>query len=234
MSATYRQGGISSDLALRRSSTTAAGTSPLELDPDNRLLSRRRPQRLDSEILRDSILEVSGCLNPNMFGPGVKAPVPAELNAAYNTFDPYPKDAKDSPDTWRRSVYLFTKRSLRQPLLELFDGADPSVTCARRLPTTVAPQALAMLNDAWVRARAKDFAQRLVQEVGEDPAAQLRRAYALALGRPPRAEELSDGLKFLTAQARFRSRRGDKEGRQLALTDFCHALFGINEFLYAD
>ena len=234
MSATYQQGEASGGLAHRRPSAAATGTGGVEPDADNHLLSRRRPQRLEAEILRDSILVVSGCLNTNMFGPGVKAPVPAELNSAYNTFDPYPKDAKDSPETWRRSVYLFTKRSLRQPLLEVFDGADPSATCARRLPTTVAPQALALLNDTWVRARAKDFAQRLVQEAGEDRTAQVHRAYALALGRPPRADEVKAGLRFLSAQAASRTDRGEPDGGQLALTDFCHALFGLNEFLYAD
>ncbi len=234
MSATYQQGEASGGLAHRRPSAAATGTGGVEPDADNHLLSGRRPQRLEAEILRDSILVVSGCLNTNMFGPGVKAPVPAELNSAYNTFDPYPKDAKDSPETWRRSVYLFTKRSLRQPLLEVFDGADPSATCARRLPTTVAPQALALLNDTWVRARAKDFAQRLVREAGEDRTAQVHRAYALALGRPPRADEVKAGLRFLSAQAASRTDRGEPDGGQLALTDFCHALFGLNEFLYAD
>jgi len=164
----------------------------------------------------------------------VKAPIPAELNSAYNTRDPYPKDAKDGPETWRRSVYLFTKRSLRQPLFEAFDGADPSATCARRIPTTVAPQALALLNDAWVRARARDFAARLEREAGSSREAQVRRAYALALSRGPRADELKAALDFTSAQTAAREQRGEKAAASLALADFCHALFGLNEFIYVD
>src|SRR5581483_8199452 len=115
---------------------TAFDEKKAAIDPENRLLWRRRPVRLESEILRDSILAVSGCLGTNMFGPGIKPPIPPELLLAFNSSDPYPKDAKDSPDTWRRSVYLFHKRSSRFPMMEVFDGADPSASCARRIPTT--------------------------------------------------------------------------------------------------
>jgi mono/diheme cytochrome c family protein len=192
------------------------------------------PQRLESEILRDSILAVSGCLNTNMFGPGVKAPIPAELNSAYNTRDPYPTDVKDTPETWRRSVYLFTKRSLRQPLLEVFDGADPSASCARRIPTTVAPQALAMLNDGWIRARARDFARRLETESGNSTEEQVKRAFQVALSRDATTREVERAVKFISAQAKARAQRGEKNAAQLALTDFCHAVFGLNEFVYVD
>ncbi len=205
----------------------------LAIDPENRWLWHRRPQRIESEVLRDGLLAVSGTLNPAMGGPGIKAPVPAELHTAYNTRDPYPKDVRDTPDTRRRSVYLFTKRSLRQPLLELFDGADPSASCARRLATTVAPQALALLNDEFVRARAHDFARRLRSEAGDDPRTQVARAYRIALSRPPTEAETNAGAEFITAQTRSRGRRNE-DAPLHALADFCQVIFGLNEFVYVD
>ncbi|HAV61331.1 MAG TPA: hypothetical protein DCY13_03090, partial [Verrucomicrobiales bacterium] len=80
------------------------------IDPENRLLWRRRPVRLESEILRDSMLAVAGTLNPAMFGPSFKPPIPAEALQARNVKDPYPKDAKDTPETRRRTIYMFHKR----------------------------------------------------------------------------------------------------------------------------
>src|SRR6185295_3311022 len=81
---------------------TAFDARKAGIDPENRSFWRRRPMRLESEILRDSILAVSACLSTNMFGPGIKPPIPPELHLAFNSHDPYPKDAKDSPDPWRR------------------------------------------------------------------------------------------------------------------------------------
>ena len=86
-------------------------------DPDNRLLWRRRPQRLEAEILRDAVLSVSGTLNPKPFGPAFKPPIPPEAMLARNTKDPYPKDARDTDATRRRTVYMFHKRVVQHPLL---------------------------------------------------------------------------------------------------------------------
>src|SRR3954470_22845694 len=89
---------------------TAFDASKARLDPEDRLLWRRRPQRIESEILRDAMLAVSGTLNPEMFGPAFKAPITPEAIQARNMKDPYPKDVKDTPATHRRSVYMFHKR----------------------------------------------------------------------------------------------------------------------------
>lgn len=206
------------------------------IDPENRLLWHRRPQRMESEILRDSILSVSGELNAQMFGPAFKAPVVAEAIQARNTKDPYPKDLKDTPSTHRRSVYMFHKRVVQQPLMQAFDGPDAQASCGRRENTTVAPQALALMNDGFVRARAKDFARRVESEAGADPQAQVLLAWNLALGRPPSATELESGTAFLNSQVRRRSARepGGAGTSQLALADFCQAIFALNEFIYVD
>jgi hypothetical protein len=208
------------------------------VDPDDRLLWRRRPQRIESEILRDAMLAVSGTLNPKMFGPAFKAPVVPEAIQARNMKDPYPNDLKDIPATRRRSVYMFHKRVVQQPLMQAFDGPDAQASCGRRETTTVAPQALALLNDRFVRARAMDFARRVEAEEGDSSDAQVRRAWRLALGREPSAEELGTATDFLAARMHQRLTRGPAqsplETRQLALADLCQSLFALNEFIYVD
>src|SRR5207237_2049930 len=198
-------------------------------DPDNRLLWRRRPLRIESEIVRDAMLAVSGTLNPQMFGPAVKAPIAPQAIQARNMTDAYPKDLKDTPATRRRSIYMFHKRVVQNPLMQAFDGPDAQASCGRRENTTVAPQALALLNDKFVRARAIDFAQKVEKEAGAEPQAQVRRAWLLALGREPSANELESGRAFINAQFQQRSTRdpsGPKlDTRTLVLADFCQAIF---------
>src|SRR4029077_18286675 len=163
--------------------TLQHSNTPSAIDPDNRLLWRRRPQRIESEILRDSMLAVSDTLNPQRFGPAFKAPVAPEAIQARNMKDPYPKDLQDTPATRRRSVYMFHKRVVQHPLMQAFDGPDAQASCGRRENTTVAPQALALLNGTFVRARARDFARTVEQTAGAEPEAQVRLAWRLALGR---------------------------------------------------
>ncbi len=217
---------------------TAFDPAKGKVDPDNRLLWRRRPQRIESEILRDSILAVSGTLNPQMFGLAFKSPVAPEAIQARNMKDPYPKDLKDTPDTRRRSVYMFHKRVVQQPLMQAFDGPDAQASCGRRENTTVAPQALALLNDKFIRARAVDFARRVEKEAGEQPELQVRTAWRVALGREPSTAELESGTAFINAQRQVRSTRAannpQTDAKNLALADLCQAIFAMNEFIYVD
>jgi hypothetical protein len=164
----------------------------------------RRPVRLEAEVLRDSMLALSGRLDRTMFGPAVRIPIPKEAMVT-RTKDPYPA-VKDGPGSWRRTVYVFVKRSVMAPFLETFDGPNAGASCGRRERTTVAPQALALLNDPFVRACAADFARR---------AGDRRKAFLMALGRAPRGPELAAALR-------------------LDLVDFCHVLFTLNEFAYVD
>src|SRR6266487_737476 len=89
---------------------TTFDAAKAKVDPDNRLLWRRRPQRIEAEILRDSMLAVSGTLNQELLGPAFKAPIATEAIQARNMTDPYPTDLKDNPGTRRRSIYMFHKR----------------------------------------------------------------------------------------------------------------------------
>lgn len=225
MSAVYQQG-------------TAFDEKAAAVDPGNRLLWRRRPQRLESEILRDTLLAVSGTLNAERFGPGFKPPIPAEAMLARNTKSPYPLTAQDTPATRRRSVYMFHKRVVQHPLMQVFDAPDASASCGRRDTTTVAPQALALLNDPFLRARAADFAKRLMAEGGTERSEWVRRGFQLAVSRPPGANEQRTALAFLENQIRHRTTRQPAtpadEVRLQALADFCQGLFSMNEFIYID
>ena len=207
-------------------------------DPDNRLLSRMPLARLEGEILRDSMLAVSGTLNPSTFGPAVRPPIAAEAIVARNLKSEYPKDIQDGPDVRRRSIYLFHKRVVPYPLLQAFDKPDAQQSCSRRDRTTVAPQALTLLNDTFVRTLAADFAGRIITESGPTPRELTTNAYQLALGRSPTDAELMSAKVFLQTQFIERKTRTPNEPednlRHAALTDFCQILFSLNEFLYVD
>ncbi len=201
-------------------------------DPSRRLpviRPARRPIRLEAEVLRDSMLAVSGRLNRKMFGPPFRPMIPKEAIATRSK-DPYPSDIQDGVELWRRSVYAFVKRSVSNPLMEVFDAPDSNASCGRRNTTTVPTQALTLMNDDFVRQCATQFAQRVITEAGLDATAQIRRAYRIALGREPRPRELENGRRFLGFA-------DDAKGEGIAvdgLTDFCHVLLTLNEFIYVD
>jgi hypothetical protein len=217
---------------------TTYDTDRAAKDPDNRLLWRRRPQRLEADVLRDAVLSVSGTLNPEPFGHAYKPPIPPEAMQARNTKDPYPKDARDTGSTRRRTVYMFHKRVVQHPLMQAFDGPEAAVSCGRRNITTVAPQALALLNDQFLRDRAADLARRVLAESDATPEGSVARGFELALARPPGDAERTASVRFLETQLRHRSARDGSlapdELRLRALTDFAQVLFSLNEFIYVD
>ncbi len=207
-------------------------------DPENRLLWKFPMLRLEGEILRDSMLAVSGTLNTKSYGPAVRPPIAAEAMLARNLKDSYPDKIEDTPEIRRRSIYLFHKRVVPYPLLQAFDKPDAQQSCSRRDHTTVAPQALALLNDPFVRTAAMEFADRLIKESGTEAQQLVEMAYQLALGRSPRIEEIVSAREFIELQSRERKVRdaqsSDDQIRRQSVADFCQVLFGLNEFLYVD
>lgn len=231
-SAVYQQASTGSVSVAKDPATGAA------IDPDNHLLWKMRPQRLEAEILRDAMLAVSGTLNPQMYGPGFKPQISSEAIVARNTKDPYPTNVADSAAVRRRSVYMFHKRVVPYPLLQAFDKPDAQQSCNRRDPTTVAPQALALLNDQFVRTVALNFADRLINDGGAEPQQWVERGYELTLGRLPRDTERTASVQFLQTQIEQRTARAPQtdagEIRRRALADLCQAWFSLNEFIYID
>jgi len=207
MSAAYRQ-------------RTSSAAELAEIDPGARFYFRR-PQRLEAEALRDAILSVSARLDPAMFGPAVKAFVPAAARAGRDKDNLVAPEA-DGPEQWRRSVYLFVKRSVPNPWLTAFDAPPSTSSCGRRTQSIVPTQSLALLNDAFVRRQAGEFAKRVAASGGER-GEQIERAYRIALARPPSESERDAAEEFLAAQP-----------AATALENFCHVLLTLNEFCYVD
>jgi hypothetical protein len=178
---------------------------------------------LEVEAIRDSILAVSGRLNPRMNGPGVFLPIPKE--AIEGNSDPKTVWKPSSePDISRRTIYAVLKRSLTNPLLETLDLCDTARSSAKRMTTTVAPQALTLFNGEFVNEQAKHFAVRLEREAGNDEAKQIELAYRLTLCRAPTERETKLLREFLTKSG------SGKDARE----QMCRVILNLNEFMYAD
>src|SRR5205823_6882863 len=154
--------------------------------------------------LRDNVLAVTGTLNRKQGGPMIRVPLEPEVYELIFTEgepDGLWHVAPDPREHVRRTIYLFAKRNVRLPLLEAFDQPDTLTPCPVRPVSTFAPQALIMMNGPLAQAQSKAFAARLLNEAGRDPALLVERAYRLALGRGPRADEARLGTDFLSKQS---------------------------------
>ena len=186
-----------------------------EKDAQNQYLWRYRAQRLDAEIVRDSILAAGGNINLTIGGAPVFPRLPKELltSVSHGIW----KEDADGPDVWRRSVYVYRRRGLAFPMFQIFDLPEQNVSAGARTVSTVPTQALTLLNDPFVLGQAQLFADRLKREAGDDPAAQIDLAYRIALTRPPAQTELAVALDAI------------KKG---SLVDLTHVLMNLNEFVY--
>jgi hypothetical protein len=222
MSATYQQ-------------STQFNEAASRIDPDNRLLWRYGKRRLEAEAVRDSIMAVAGTLNPKVGGPGIKPRIRPDLLPASQR-NKWPEVAADGPVQWRRSVYIYSKRQLLFPLLELFDAPATTDVCNRRAESVVPTQALVLMNDDFINDQAGRLAARVQKEAGADVKRQAERALWLALSRAPTSERLADALTFLKRQSRAHAAQGQDAGKAAAeaLIDLCHVLFNCNEFIFLD
>jgi mono/diheme cytochrome c family protein len=188
------------------------------IDAENRFFWRMPRVRLEAEIIRDNILAVAGNLDRRVGGPCVYPYIDPKLFQS-STKRTWPGKPDDDPSTWRRSLYVYSKRSIRYPLFETFDQPNLINSCERRNRSTIAPQALLLMNNNFVIMEAKFFAERLRREAGDDPRAQVDHAFHLALGRAPSQFERAKSVEFI---------RTSPNG----LAEFCQALFNLNEFVY--
>ena len=190
----------------------------LEKDPDNLYLSRMNRRRLDADALRDTVLAVAGTLNLRMGGVGVIPPLTREEILAARMPRLWPENPDPAEHT-RRSVYLQMKRSLTLPMLQVFDAPDTAKSCARREVSTVAPQALALMNSPFTTQQAEAFALRIRNEARDDPEQFVNGGWRLALGRLPTDTERQKAVEYL---------------KRNSLPQLCLMLFNMSEFLYVD
>jgi hypothetical protein len=174
-------------------------------DPDTLLFGHMNRRRLESEALRDSLLDAGGKLDLTLGGPSVR-----DLN------------------TPRRTLYVTTIRSDRATYQFLFDAADPGAIVEKRIDSTVAPQALFLLNNPFVLAQIKALAQRVLKEAPADDPGRVKWLYQLLYGHPASKPEIQLGLRALAA-----ARAGVKE-KAAAWEEYCQILICANEFIYVD
>ena len=227
--------------AYRMDSTHEREADYASVDFGNELWWRRNRQRLQAEPLRDAMLAVAGQLNLKAGGPSFYPPATKEalegLSKKTEAWGTSPPDEQR-----RRSIYMMTKRSLLLPLMTTFDFADTTQPCSQRNVSTVAPQALALLNNEFVHAQSRALAARVLEEAGDDPLDQIERVWWLALSRSPSDDERATAQSHLTAQASHFGSRAVDEGREHtpadvrfeALASLCHVLLNTNEFIYVD
>jgi hypothetical protein len=224
LAAEFRDGGGSLKQLHRRIVTSASYRQSSRHDPrasavdaDNRLLWRQNRRRLDAESVRDAVLAASGRLDRTMGGPSVRQFALSPGVHVTPVVD-YSKYTWDAPGAGRRGVYRFLFRTLPDPFMDGLDAADPSQLTPARGESVTALQALALLHDRFILRHAEHFARRLgaSDRCVED---RIRDAFALALGRAPSEDELTDWTDYT-------ARHG--------LVNACRVLFNCNEFLYVD
>lgn len=191
-------------------------------DPQNVWLSHTAIRRMEAEILRDSILVASGQLNRQLGGPGIKPRLPPELIPASQR-NKWPTIHEEQFEHWRRSVYIYSKRQLLMPLMELFDAPTTTDSCAVRSQSVVPTQALVLMNDQFVESQAKSLANRVLRQ--SDEGEHVQTMFQIALGRQPSNQQLEQAQSFLR-------RRESVSDRENALTDLAHVLFNSSEFIH--
>jgi hypothetical protein len=206
LSSTYRQ------------SSRVRNPQAVAKDPGNRLLWRQNMRRLEAEAIRDAILATSGKLNLAMGGRGIFPELAPEVLATQSR--PGAGWGKSpEPERNRRSIYIFIKRTLGVPFLETFDATTPDSPVGVRAVTTIAPQALILLNSKFMDEQSAAFAERLEKAHPNDRAAQIDLAFRLALSRRPTEREAGIARDYLERQS---------------LASFCKLVLNLNEFVYID
>jgi mono/diheme cytochrome c family protein len=211
--------------AYQMSSTAAPET--LRRDPDNRLLTRFQPHRLEAEVIWDSFRAVAGTLNTEMYGLPIAPPL--DEQEQIGNFRKWPTSTPEESN--RRAVYLLIKRSFRFPMLSAFDLPDNIASCGQRDITTVPNQALTLLNNRTIQEQAAAFANRLLREAKGDLREAAALAWRYAYGRTITSEERQQTAEFLQTRQQASTLESGARDRS-AVEELCLALFNTNEFIY--
>lgn len=238
---------------------TAHHPDSVSKDPDNQWVGRFRVRRLDAEAVRDAMLAVSGLLKTEPYGPPVAAARSPEGRIVpgleiLNTNRDVVRVDTSAPEVNRRSVYLQIRRKMPLTALETFDFPVMDPNCEVRACSTVAPQALFLLNDDFVVRVSKALAERVRREVPGEMRAQIHHLWTLVFGSAPTAPETERFLILLAEQteqirerlAKLPDPKETKDAKEMkdassvpdpaleAMASLCQALLSSNRFLYTE
>ncbi|MDA0836129.1 MAG: PSD1 and planctomycete cytochrome C domain-containing protein [Planctomycetota bacterium] len=223
MSSTYRQ-----------SSNHPRQSEYAETDYANHYFWKAARRRLDAEAMRDAMLSVSGQIDLRLGGPSFSPTIHPEALEGLSRKDAA-WQASSAEEQRRRSLYIFTKRSLLPPLMTTFDFADTTLPCGERDVTTVAPQALALLNNEFVHQQSQALAAAVLNHAPSDRTEQIAQAWKLSLGREPSTNEIDAGIAHLDKQTQsFAEKRSHEKDDLKILADVLPVTEGLVINLRAD
>ena len=195
---------------------TVAEETAKSVDPENKLLHRAPIRRLSGEAIRDSLLMLSGRLDKKMYGPSVPQHLTSFMEGRGRPKSSGPRDGDG-----RRSLYIEVRRNFLSPMMLTFDRPSPFSAMGRRAVSNVPAQSLMLMNDPFVVAQAKGWADRIV-ETTNDTTARIELAYQMAFARKPSPAQLRRSLEFVQMAPTSRS----------TWADLCHVLINMKPFIY--
>ena len=185
-------------------------------DLENHLMWKYRPQRLEAEAIRDVMMATSGGIDLSVGGQPIFPYIPQEILDTAVLFGRWDNQV-DGPEVWRRSIYVYRRRTLSFPFFETFDLPDQNQTINTRNTSTVAPQALTLMNNPFVLNQAELFSAQVEEVAPYDIDQQVEMVYRTALTRSPTQEEAEIGRQLVELGS---------------LDDLTHVVFNLSEFLY--
>ena len=194
------------------------------VDPDNEFWHRMPIKRLEGEVIRDSLLAVSGRLNPIAFGPSIPIHLTEFMQGRGRPGNSGPLDGDG-----RRSIYISVRRNFLSPMMLAFDTPSPFSTVGRRTVSNVPSQALILMNDPFVIEQANRWSERLLADPTQSVQQRLDQLYLTAFARKPNASESSEAIAFLNSQGAERS-----ENQRAAWNNLCHVMFNLKEFVFVE
>ncbi len=208
-------------------STIATEESQLK-DPDNYYLHHFPVRRLEVEAIRDGILAVSGCLDPQMYGEGV----PVHLGP-FMTGRGIPQISGPVDSYGRRSIYMTVRRNFIPPMMLTFDMPIPFSTFGKRNTTNVPAQSLVLLNDPFVHEQAYYWAEALLKFKKRNMIGRINEIYLRAFSREARPQEIEKALLFLENQAKeYGSSLEELKDDVDLWKDYCHSVINLKEFIH--
>ncbi|MEK6262202.1 MAG: PSD1 and planctomycete cytochrome C domain-containing protein [Planctomycetota bacterium] len=200
-------------------------------DPDNVVWHRMPIKRLEGEVIRDSLLAVSGRLDRKPFGPSVAIHLTPFMQGRGRPGNSGPVDGDG-----RRSIYISVRRNFLSPMMLAFDTPSPFSTVGRRTVSNVPAQALILMNDPLVIEQAKRWADRTLADASQTPEQRIESLYLTVFARRPTDREKLEAWSFLVSYPGSPpdAKSDPNKAPRDAWTDLCHVLFNVKEFIYVE